>query len=384
MRNLIVSSVIFITCLRNATAQTPDKARIMDYLQNQQFDETIGYLNPYIAADSANLQVLSWLGYASYMNDNFTDAKKYYQQMVAVDSNNITGNHYLAILYGNTNPVLAQRYALRLIKLQPGKASYYRSMAELLKKTNQKDSALLYYNRAYEIAPSDYKNAVGLSDLLIERKNYSTADSIVDIVLFRDSVNIPGLKTRIRSAYESKDFTSVLLPGERLMRLTEISLSALTQLALAYYNLKMYTDCVRVCDFMLQNDLDIESVYYYQAKAYAKLKDYKKSNELLETCLTKAISKTAEMYYYALGQNYEALNLFTTAVKQYDSAYYLFKGPLMKYYAASVYDSNTRNVKLARKYYIQYLQIAKPASADEKKAYQYVKIKWGGKQKIQK
>jgi len=52
--------------------------------------------------------------------------------------------------------------------------------------------------------------------------------------------------------------------------------------------------------------LNIEAIYYYEAKAWAKLKDFAKSNELLQTCLAKAISKTAEMYYYNLGENQEA------------------------------------------------------------------------------
>jgi len=143
----------------------------------------------------------------------------------------------------------------------------------------------------------------------------------------------------------------------------------------------LYSDCIRVCDYMLQNQLEIESVYYYEARSYAKLKDFAKSNELLQTCLTKAISKTAEMYYYNLGENYEATHQFTEAVKQYDSAYYLFKDPLMKYYAGRIYETNLNNEKLAGKYYKQYLQFAKPESADEKKAYQYVKTRWGKKRK---
>jgi tetratricopeptide (TPR) repeat protein len=381
MRKFILSYSISLLCLFHSHAQTVvvDKVKVMEYLQNQQFEEATGYLMPILAGDSANPQVLNFLGFACYMNENITDAKKYYQRMISIDSNNISANQYLAIINYNSNPVLAQSFMHRLITVQPAKAGWWRNMAELYKKTNQKDSALLYYNRAYEISPNDYKNATGLADILIEKKNYSRADSIMDNSLAKDSLNIPCLKLRIRSAYEAKDYQHTLLPGEKLIRLEEISLSALTQLALSYYNLKMYTDCIRVCDFMMHNDLDIESIYYYEAKSYAKLKDFNRSNELLQTCLTKAISKTAELYYYTLGENYEVINQFTTAIKQYDSAYYLFKDPLMKYYAGRIYESNLKNEKLARKYYMQYLQLAKPQSADEKKAYAYIKSKYAKK-----
>ncbi|GAC1432791.1 MAG: hypothetical protein NVSMB7_08560 [Chitinophagaceae bacterium] len=85
------------------------------------------------------------------------------------------------------------------------------------------------------------------------------------------------------------------------------------------------------------------------------------------------------MYYYNLGDNYEAMNQFTMAVKQYDSAYYLFKSPLMKYYTGRIYESTLKNEKLARKYYLQYLKFATPQSADEKKAYEYIRAKYGKK-----
>jgi len=58
-------------------------------------------------------------------------------------------------------------------------------------------------------------------------------------------------------------------------------LSALTQIVLSYYNLEMYNDCIRVCEYMLHSDLDIEAIYYYEAKAWAKLKDFAKSNEII-------------------------------------------------------------------------------------------------------
>jgi tetratricopeptide (TPR) repeat protein len=381
MRMVIFSFSVSFLFIFPAGAQpaAADKNKVMDYFQNQQFEEAISYLLPAVAHDSANLQLLGFLAYAHFMNDNTSDAKKYYQQILSIDSNNIAANQYLAVINSNTNPALAQSFTHRLITLLPGKASFNRNMAELLKKTNQKDSALLYYNRAYEMAPGDYKNAVGLSDILIDKKNYARADSILENGLAKDSLNISYLKLRIRSAYEAKDFQMAVLPGERLLRLADISLSPLTQLALAYYNLKMYTDCIRVCTYMLSNELDIESIYYYEAKSFAKLKNFTKSNELLQVCLTKAISKTAELYYYNLGDNYEAMNQFTTAVKQYDSAYYLFKSPLMKYYSGHIYENNLKNEKLALKYYRLYLQLATPQSVDEKKAYEYIRSKYGRK-----
>ena len=381
MKKFFLSGGCLLFLLQTGLAQSAsvDKIKLMEYFQNQQYEESIQYLQPVLANHSFNTQILGYLGYANYMNDNFADAEKYYKKVIATDSNNVSANQYLAAINNNSDPDAAQVYTRRLMALQPNKAIHYRTMGALLKTTKQKDSALTYYNHAYQISPADFRNATALAEILIEKKNFATADSILEAALQKDSLNITCLRLRIRSAHEAKDYQNAILPGERLMRLGDVSLNALTQLALSYYNLKLYSNTVTVCDYMLQNQMEIESVYYYEARACAKLKEYAKSNDLLQTCLAKAISTNAEMYYYNLGQNYEAINQFNLAVKQYDTAFYLFKDPLMKYYCGQIYETNLKNEKQARKYYMQYLQLAKPESPEEKKAYQYVKSKWGKK-----
>ncbi len=382
MRKVFLSFLLIVSLIHHNTAQSIaiDKNKVMDFFQDQQFDEAINYLKSAAGNDSSNLQLLGFLGYAYYMNDNNPVAEKYYQRILRIDSNNLSAIRYLATIKSNADPGEARMLTLRLISLQPGKASFYRNMADLLRRANQKDSALLYYSHAYTLVPGDYKNGTALADILVDDKNFSKADSIIEMGLAKDSLNISWLRLRIRSAYEAKDYQDALLPGERFMRLDEVTLSVLTQVALSYYNLKMYNDCIRVCEYMISRGLNVESVYYYEARSWAKLKNYSKSNELLQICLSTAISKTAEFYYYDLGENDEATMHYKRAVTQYDTAYYLFKNPVMKYNCGRICESNLKNTRLARKYYTAYLALAKPQSPDEKKAYEYVRTKWRKKQ----
>jgi tetratricopeptide (TPR) repeat protein len=373
--------VVNACCAMISTAQTAgiDKSKVLDYFQNQQFEEAISYLQPALGSDSANLPVLSFLGYAYYTNENNRSAEQCYLKMYSLDSNNITACHYLAAIYNQRKVEESQRFTFRLISLQPAKAVYYRNMGELLSRKNQKDSALLYYDQAYKLAPTDARIISGLSEVYVDLKNYGKADSLLEIGLAKDSLYIPYLKLCIRSAYENKDYARVLLPGERLLRLHEISLQAINRLTASYYNLKRYEDCIRTCEAMIEEGLDLEGLYYYEARSWSQLKDFDKSNGFYAVCLSKAISGTAEMYYYGLGQNYEATKDFKKAVTVYDTAYYLFKSPLMLYNCGRIYEVELKNEVLARKYYVRYLATAKPEAVDEKKAYAYVKERWGKK-----
>ena len=175
----------------------------------------------------------------------------------------------------------------------------------------------------------------------------------------------------------AQDYAAAIVPGERIRRLNQPILNALTWLALSYYNLQKYPECVSTCEYMLYNGFDVESIYYYEARAYAKMKEYRKSNDLLDICLNKAISRTAEWYYNDLGSNYEELKNYKAAITHYDTAYYLFKEPLMLYNCGRISETRLKNKAMARKYFTLYLKTAHPVSAEEKKAYNYVRAHWG-------
>jgi tetratricopeptide (TPR) repeat protein len=354
-----------------------DKARVMDYFQNQEFVEAIDYLGPALGEDSVSVPVLGYLGYAYYMTDRLTAAEQCYERIFHLDSVNKSALSYLEILHYHDDPERALDFTMRLNQLQPDKSVWWRTKGDLQRRLKQPDSALSSLCRAYELAPEDVKNIASLADLLIEKKDYGQADSILDAGLAGDSLNFPLLKLRIRSAYTTRNYAAALEPGERTIRHNLSDVNAQSWLALSYYNLQRYADCIRVCDFLQSSGYDMESVLYYEARAWAKLRNYRQSNLLLAVCLKKAISPTAEWYYNDLGDNYEGLKDFKTAIASYDSAFYLFRDPTMLYSCGRIAETGLKDNVLARKYYLRYLAIAHPELPAEKKAYAYVEAHWG-------
>jgi tetratricopeptide (TPR) repeat protein len=356
-----------------------DKSKVMDFFQNQQFEEAIAYLRPAIQADSNNQAVLGWMGYAFYMNDNPQQAKNYYLRVLDADSNNITALHYMVLLL-NDDPKDAIGYASRLLKLQPARAVWWRGMGELSVRGEQWDSALYYFNQAYTMAPSDTRTIAGLADVLVEARDFARADSIVDVALAGDSLNGTLLRLKVRVAYQGHRYAEVLAPGERIVESNDPAVQALTWLSLAYYDLKRYPECIHVCEHMLDLDISIESVYYYDARAWTKMKNYLRADSLLRLALKKAISGTAEWYFDDLGDNEESLHHYKASVANYDTAYYLFRDPRVLYTCGRICEVDMKDMAMARKYYRRYLAVAKPVSKDEMEAYRYVKKVWGKKE----
>ena len=374
------SSPLKVKALGTATrfAGGVDKEKVMDLFQDQQFDEALGYLSPVLQADSDNLPVLNYTGYAYYMSDNAGAAIACFRRMLLVDSNSVTALHYLVALLENSDATEALDHALRLVQLQPTRAASWRSAGQLLARNKMPDTAMTYLWRAYTLAPGDARTVAALGSQLIEAKAYRTADSILDLGLARDSMNVGLLKLRVQSAYYGQHYYDAFGPGEQLLRMNEPAVSSLEWLALSYFNLKLYKDCIRVCEGMQDMGFDIEAVYYYESRAQAKTGNYAESDSLLRKALNKAISKTADWYYNDLGDNYESQKEYRKAVAHYDTAYYLFRDPLALYTCGRICESELHDMVKAKGYYRRYLAVARPDSEEEKKVWKWVRKRWGG------
>ncbi len=369
---LLVASFIF-HLLSSAQGKPIDVGKLNILFQNLQFEDAIAYLRSLEPVDSTNIEMVGYLAYSYSMAEDLGSADKYYQKLLEIDSNSISANQYLLKKYNYLNPELAKTFAQRLVILQPAKSAYLRNLGAILLRLNETDSAYKIYYRAYLLKPSDTKNILGITGILIEQRKFSKADSILEIGLSNDSMNIALVKMRMLSAYNAQDYISVIYFGRRLIGNENASSTALLQLAYSYYNLRRFTQCIETCEYMNNANLGGENVYYCEAKAYNKLRKYERSTELLKICLGLAISKKAEIYFYTLGENYEETKNYKESIKQYDTAFYLFRNPLMIYNCARLYDDKLKNKTMARKYYQKYFLIAKPESGEEKKVYEYVK-----------
>jgi tetratricopeptide (TPR) repeat protein len=368
--------LLFAVALRiplQAQETSFDKNKIQDFFQHQEFEDAIIYLNPFLATDSSNTVVLGYLGFAHSMNSNEKLARKYYRQLYEYDTTNLAAIQFLAYSSNREDGGASLSMSRKLILLQPGKSSHFRRLADILSAQQEKDSAFYYYSQAYRMSPGDYRNAAGLAGFFLESKQYPQADSILSIGLQQDSMNGTLLKLGVRSAHGQQDYARVTLLGERLMQLEDISVTILSYVALAHYSLKNYQDCIRVCDYMMNHEVEVEAFYYYAGKAYAKLGNFDKSNELLEICIASSISKNIDLYYTAIANNHEAQSKFRKAINFYDTAYYLTKDPLAYYNMGRVYESNINDPRQAQKYYTRFVSNADPASPELKEAYHYAK-----------
>lgn len=371
-----ISATLFILLFAVTTKAQDniDKALLMDYFQEQQFDKAIQYLEG-VKPQEAN--GIALLASAYYQSGQMMQAEKNYKLVLVQDSNHIQAHQALGnIARQQKQPLLALAHFEKLVVLRPKNALYYKQLSITCDNiVGLQDSAFNYMWMAYQLNPRDVSVVTSLSADLMDQKEYARADSLLKQFMLIDSSQVMVISQLVKTSYLQKDLLSATIYGERLMALNALELTAFAYLSVSYYSLKKYDSCITVYDRTLSMTMGNapETIIYYAGISYASMKQYEKSNELIQRCIDLAKSKSLDSYYATLADNYEQMKQFRRAISYYDTSYYLFKDPMRQYGIGRIYEQHLQDPLNAKKHYKQYVQNAKPENKEEESIHNYVK-----------
>ncbi len=356
-----------------AKAQPPiDRSKVMEYLQEQQYDQMIAYLQP--LADGSEPKDLSLLAYAYQQSGKLNDAAGIYEHILLLDSNAVPARQSLA---GIRMQQKQYRQALlhyqHLLPLRPRNASLWKQLSTAAYALGQADSGFAWLSRAYQLDPTDGWVAEALAEQWIAKKDYEIADAIIYAYLQTDSLNTAILELAAKTAYSLKRYARAVDIGAQLRQQQVVSPASFSYITAACYQLKRYRDCIAIYDYLKQNQVGTENITYYAALACTELKEFKKSNALLQDCIAMAKSDMLETYYHCASLNYESLRQYKPALACLDSSYYLSHRILRLYSMGRIYEANLDNTAVATKYYKRFLQLYKNDGPGEKDIYEYLK-----------
>lgn len=344
-------------------ADSIDKAQVVNWLQDQQYQQAAEYLKSRITP--GNTSQLALLGYAYYQWGKWPETISTYQQILRLDSQHVSAHQYLASIYmQQENPAEAIPHYHKLISLRPQQALYYKQLSFAYFANHAADTGFIYLQKAYALNPLDSKVAARMAEEWMDLKRYDAADSVLQAYLATDSLQSVVIIPAIKNAFYRKNYAEAIALGKRLIRIKVISVTAYTYVAASCYYAKEYQECIYVNDFLTLQKLNTETTMYYAAMASAELKDYSRSNELLQLCIDLSKSKSLDDYYTAMGTNYEHLGAYRKAAACLDTAYYLFQSPLRQYSIARIYDQHLQNPVAAKQHYRRYLTLARSKEED--------------------
>jgi len=360
-------TLLSVVICGGASAQDKvDNDLLMGYLQNQEFEQVIRYMENTVQPKHTNGLVI--LANAYFQNAQPTEAAHYYKLILDIDSNHITANQQLG-----TMAAQQQQYAqaiphfLRLTGLRPNSAACWKQLARAASNVvGLQDSASVYMERAYAINPLDPGTVSFIADEYMGRKEFDKADSLLKKYHLTDSMNVNINAMLVKTSFNLDKFEDAVSYGRQIMESRAMAPLAYIYLSATYYNMKQYDSCIRVHDFFMELAGDTpETMKFYAAMSYGELKQYEKSNSMLLECINS--------YYAAMAGNYEKMKNYRAAINYYDTAYYLFKQPMRQYGIARIYDQHMQDPQKAKRHYQLYLKSAKPETKNETDIHTYVK-----------
>ncbi|TWW00070.1 tetratricopeptide repeat protein [Chitinophaga pinensis] len=375
LKSILCLLFLCVMTVRLTAQTTIDRNRVMEYLQDLQYDEAIAYLQPNI--DSNNVQHVSLLAYTYYQAGKLSDAVNQYQRVLQLDSNHITAHQYMATMrMQQEQPFSAIEHYKRIVQLRPQHAAAWKQLGMAGFTARQSDSAFVWLTRAYELNPADARVVSRLAEEWIDRKRTGMADTLINTYLVKDSGSAVILMTGARVSFLLKDYKRTVIMGDKLKTLNIASPNAFLYVAAAAFNLNRFKDCIAVHDYLALRMSSSENIMYYAAMSYTQLGKYQESNDLLQTCIDMAKSASLDNYYTGMSINYEAMKQYKPAIASLDTAYYMFHQPLKQYSIGRIYDAHLKNEAMATRYYKRYIQLYKGESTEEKQIYDYLKTRF--------
>ena len=360
-----------------ALAQQPyDRSPLTIFYQNQEYEQAINYLKS-LPAGKETLQYKADLGYAYFMDENFTASRAEYSGIYQQQPTHKQANIYLAQLFDMMMEAdSALFYYRHLTQLQPDNYRYWQNAARLFTQLKDLDSALVYIKKSNAINPRAGKVLVQYVNLLIQVKRPAPIDTLLNQFLSRDSSNKDVIAKRMDYSFNKPkpDYRTVIFWGERLLKDSADVVLPYVNLAYSYLNTDSVDKSIALCEWMLLNGKGGEQFLYCAALGYARKKNYTRSNELLDECIALNIQKEAVRYLNAKSDNYEEMKQYQMAVNYHDTAYYIFHSPFDLYYAGRLNDKYLKNKTKATAYYKQFMDKRRPSRNEgEERVVDYIK-----------
>lgn len=346
--------------------QSADNSLLIDYYQTQRFDKATEYLKQHNPEPIADIKILKALAYCSQMQGKLPEAEAYYERVYAIDSTSTSVLYSLGNINLNRgNDAKAEIYYRKILTHDSTNVAVYKQLARICQNKADIICQLNNLAKANKLNPVDADVAADLSNLLITLKLLPSAEKILDTAIKADPENLVLLESQAKLLYSEKKWPEAANCCEKILTLGDQSPVVLTRLGISYFNLNNFNCALETFSRIDAMNQD-ETVCYYTAVSYKKLKDYPNALKWFQKTIDAGISPNTSQYYNSLADTYEITKDYNGAKFAYQRSLQ-FKPDAMTYYSiANMYDAELKNHKMALVYYRKYLA-AKPA--DDEKAY---------------
>ena len=344
---------------KNDTTKEVDMQRVLCYNYLHNYPKAVDILLSLQKKDSADVQVKIQLASAYNQLSMLPESIKCFDELIKMDSTNTYFKIRKADLLYQSN-----KYDLALEEYQQAFIDYNSSylpkqIASCFEKTQQWDSAKIYFEQALRIDSTDEKSKIELIKIDINQEKYASALNRSEEFLLTDTNNIQLNILKSFCFYELSDYTNAIANFERCRTLGDTSLLVNKYLGFSYFftdkDDKAYPCLIQA----FSQDTTNNSVLYALASVNQTLENFPEAIRLYEKLIQRAVPSNAVLYTYynKLADSYHKNNDYQPAIDNYKKALMYYSGYQnleLLFNIADLYDVYLHNYEMSIGYYRKY------------------------------
>lgn len=292
----------------NVFSQQIDNEQLLELMQSQRYAEAAALIQLAYPGEIRDPKIIARLAYCTYMAGNLPQAEMNYKLLLERDSTNKSVLFNLAAInYKRANYVRSVFYYQKILQIDSTNFNVYKQLAALAEKTNDNENCLIYLKKANLLNPTDPDVAYDYANLLKKNEQVTQADSVIQIALEADSLNLLLIKGKIETSYKLKNYKAVIELSQKAIDMGDNSAQTYNLLAQSFYFLKQYQKCIDAYYLLEQQDMGNETTFYYTALSNRRLGNITKSIEYMNKSIRSGISDNVTIYYNELAIDFETL-----------------------------------------------------------------------------
>lgn len=322
-------------------------------IRNYQFNNALLLMDK--AEDSTHTGLLQRKGWCYAKLGNYSEAIGAYQKITETDTLNREAFYQLGQLYSITDhyPQAMVCYQ-KLIAQDSANSFYYRQYASVAVKAGDLGNGISGYLQAIHLNPRDMEAYAQLATILIEAEQYHFVDSMLsDVLAVNENNQLRLLLARANLGGEK--YESLIENVNKILSNRDTTATYARLLGIGYFQLEQYSNVIPCMEFLIEQGVKADWMYYYLGTAYQQLNEPLKGIEFLNLAIEEGISDNIGTYYTQLAMAYEELKDFQNAIRNYRAAYERSKADILLYHLARNYDVYYKDKQQAQVYYKKYL-----------------------------
>ena len=390
LSRLVLLIMVIFSFHHYTKAQDYDSITI--FIQQYEFQKAIDKINK-IDKNGSDLQLLDLKANAFIGLNMYQKAIPVYEKLFKNDINNLRNIINLANCYQSIGDYKnAQRFYKKALIISPknnylyqqladahyqdddfnsailnyflayiADSSYYLSkqLARCFDNLEKIDTAIYYYQKAFNLNPFDFQTAYRLANLYKQNEDYETAINITEPFLMHDSTNVKMLKLNGFLYFLNKDFSESIKSFEKCISLNDSSDFTNKYLGYSYFKAEEYEKAKDYLERAFFNDTsNIELCYVLGLSC-----DYSVYKKLGIQYLSKTIELATPSSTF-LSQVYQSLAAANTGFYKYEEALEAYlktykltpSDTLLIFKIASHYDNWIKDKDKTLKYYQVFME----------------------------